>query len=107
MILYTTWPSLETAETFAAEAVAERLTACANILSPAAAIYRWEGAVQQNVEVPMILKTTADAAGALRDLIVSRHPYATPCVMAIRVEASWSAPGFLSWIGSEVSPLGR
>ena len=69
VILYTTWPDAEKAEAVGAEAVAERLAACANIFAPISSIYRWEGAVGRSKEVPMTLKTSARTAPALRDFL--------------------------------------
>lgn len=102
VILYTTWPDEQTAEAFAALAVAERLAACANILAPLRSVYRWEGAVEQAVEIPILLKTTKAAAPALRDLILDRHPHEAPCVLALAIEPTASSPAFLDWIGSQV-----
>jgi len=103
MILYTTWPDAETAQAAGQAAVEARLAACANVLAPMTSIYRWQGALEQASETPMLLKTTAGAADRLRDLILVRHPYETPCVLALRVEASGSSPGFVQWIGKEIA----
>jgi periplasmic divalent cation tolerance protein len=103
VILYTTWPDAETAEAFAAEAVADRLAACANILSPMISVYRWEGAIERATETPMLLKTTAEAAPRLRERILARHPYEVACALALRVDDALSAPLFVDWIRSEVS----
>ena len=101
VVLYTTWPELKQAEAFAAEAVAERLAACANILGPIRSIYRWKGAVDEAAEVPMLLKTSLASAERLRDLLLARHPYETPCVLALPVKAEGSNPEFLAWIAAE------
>lgn len=103
VILYTTWPDEQTAQALAAVAVADRLAACANILAPMRSFYRWEGGVEQAVEIPMLLKTTAAASPALRDLILSRHPYEIPCVLALAIDPAASAPAFLNWLRSEVA----
>jgi periplasmic divalent cation tolerance protein len=103
VLIYTTWPDAETAEIFAAEAVAERVAACANILAPIQSVYRWKGAVDRAVETPMLLKTSAEAAERLRDLLVSRHPYEVPCIVALPVRADASNPDFLGWILAETS----
>ena len=101
VLVYTTWPDADMAEAVAAEAIAERLAACANILSPMRSIYRWEGAVDRAAEVPMLLKTSAEASERLRDFIVAKHPYDVPCVVAVPVSASMSNPAFLAWIARE------
>lgn len=101
VLLYTTWPDAETAERVAAEAVADRLCACANLLGPMRAVYRWEGAVERAAETPVIFKTTAARAEALRDRILARHPYDTPAIVALPVAVDGSNPAFLDWICAE------
>lgn len=107
VILYTTWPDADTARACAAAAVEARLCACANILAPMTSVYRWDGTVETAAEVPVLFKTTADRAGACRALILARHPYELPCVIALPVGTSGSNPAFLDWIANETtSPAG-
>jgi len=103
VLLYTTWPDAETAEAAGAEAVAERLAACASILQPMQSIYRWQGAVERAGEIPMLLKTTAEAAPALREFIRARHPYETPCILALPVDGGASHAPFVDWIAEQTS----
>ncbi|HEX8233035.1 MAG TPA: divalent-cation tolerance protein CutA [Caulobacteraceae bacterium] len=103
MLLYTTWPDAESAEAAGAEAVAERLAACANILQPMQSIYRWQGAVERTGEIPMLLKTTAEAAARLREFLAARHPYETPCILALPVDPAASHQPFASWIAEQAS----
>ena len=102
VLIYTTWPDAETAERVGAEAVAERLAACVNVLAPMVSIYRWEGAIDRANETAMLLKTTADASERLRDFILARHPYEAPAIVALPVLADGSNPAFLAWIGTEI-----
>jgi len=101
VLLYTTWPDAETAEAAAAEAVAERLAACANIHQPMESIYHWQGAVERAGEIPVLFKTGLETAPALRDWLVARHPYDTPCVVAIPVDSTLSNDGYLIWAAQE------
>ena len=103
IILYTTWPDPETAEAAGRAAVEAKLAACANMMAPMTSIYPWQGAVQREAETPMLLKTTAAAAERLRDFVLARHPYETPCVVALRVEPAGSNPDFIRWIGEKIS----
>jgi periplasmic divalent cation tolerance protein len=103
VILYTTWPDAETAQAAGVAAVEAKLAACANVLAPMTSIYRWQGALEQTAETPMLLKTTAAAADRLRDLIVARHPYETPCVVALTAREAGSNPAFVQWIGDEIA----
>ena len=103
MILYTTWPDAETAQAAGQAAVEAKLAACANVLAPMTSIYRWQGVMAQASETPMLLKTTAGAAERLKEMILARHPYEAPCVLALRVEAAGSSPAFIQWIGEEIA----
>ena len=101
VILYTTWPDAEKAEAVGAEAVAERLAACANVFAPIVSIYRWEGAIERAAEVPMTLKTSARTAPALRDFLRARHPYEVPCILALKTDGPLSEGAYLAWVDAQ------
>jgi periplasmic divalent cation tolerance protein len=101
VLIYTTWPDAETAERVGTEAVNARLAACANVLAPAASIYRWKGAVERSGETPMILKTRAELSEPLRIFLTARHPYETPAIIALPTLTDGSNPAFLDWIAAE------
>ena len=101
LIVYTTWPDVETADRAARAAVEQRLAACANRFAALQSVYRWEGAVETASEIPMIFKTTRDRAEALRRLIEEHHPYDLPCIVALSADAAGSSRGFLDWIAAE------
>lgn len=103
VLIYTTWPDADTAGAGARAAVEARLAACANILAPITSVYRWNGAVETATETPVLFKTKAAAAEALRDLIVAHHPYDTPCVVALDMKKAGSNPAFLKWIALETN----
>jgi periplasmic divalent cation tolerance protein len=103
LLVYTTWPDAETAAAAAAAAVEARLAACANILAPMTSVYRWEGKVERAGETPVLFKTTAARGAELRALLLARHPYDLPCVVALALEAPASNPAFLAWIEAETS----
>jgi len=102
LILYTTWPDAETAEACGRAAVDEKLAACANMLAPMRSIYRWEGEIQIEQELPMLLKTTEAAAGRLRQLILRYSPYDVPCILALRTDSHNCNPKYVAWANSEI-----
>lgn len=102
VLLYTTWPDAESAETFAAEAVADRLAACGNVLAPMRSIYRWKGAVERALEHPLLLKTSRTSASALVERLNERHPYDLPCALELELGRASSTP-FLRWMIDESS----
>ncbi len=100
-LLYVTTPDEETARRIAEALVEEHLAACVNILAPMRSVYRWEGVIEDSVETPMIVKTSAAKAATARDRVLELHPYETPAIIALDVEAGASAPAFLQWIEDE------
>lgn len=79
----------------------ERLIACANIFPAGRSVFRWEGRIEDASETIALFKTRASRAEALRDRLITLHPYDEPCVLALDVDADKSAAGFLAWIGGE------
>ncbi|HET6922301.1 MAG TPA: divalent-cation tolerance protein CutA [Anaeromyxobacteraceae bacterium] len=93
-----TAPSADKAAEIARALVEERLAACGNVVPRLRSIYRWEGAVQDEAEALLLLKTTRDRFEALRARVLSLHPYEVPEVIALPVEAGH--PAYLEWIAA-------
>lgn len=100
VFLYVTAPNSETAARIARALVEEKLAACVNIHGEMRSVYEWDSKVQTQFETPMIVKTTAAAAGAARDRILALHPYEEPCVAALPIKREGSSAPFLDWIAS-------
>ena len=98
-VVLITAPDLETARKLARELVEARAAACANIVPGLTSIYRWQGAVQEDAEALLVLKTTRARFEALRDRILALHPYQVPEVLALPVEAG--SARYLGWIADE------
>lgn len=81
--------------------VQERLAACANVIDPVTSIYWWEGAVQEDTEVVLVLKTRADLVVALTERVKAMHSYACPCVVALPIDGG--NPVYLDWIVEETA----
>ena len=73
-----TAPDLKTARKLAKAALEAKLIACANLIPKIESHYRWQGKLERNAEVLMILKTSNHRLSALEKLIVAQHPYDTP-----------------------------
>jgi periplasmic divalent cation tolerance protein len=101
--LYSTWPDLESAEKAARALVDQRLAACANLLPGSRSIYRWQDETHVDPEVVMFAKTTTERAESARDLLLSRHPYDLPCVVAINLAATGSNGAFMAWIEAQTA----
>ena len=77
--------------------VDERLAACVNVLPAMTSIYRWDGAVQQEAEEQMVIKTSTDRLADLETRLRELHPYELPEFLVITADAGSEA--YLKWIG--------
>jgi periplasmic divalent cation tolerance protein len=77
--------------------VGEQLAACVNVLPAMTSIYRWHGAVQQEAEEQMVIKTTTDRLGDLETRLRELHPYELPEFLVITADAGSEA--YLKWVG--------
>ena len=69
------------------EAIVTKLAACANVF-PIQSTFPWEGAMQQESEYVLILKTVPSLEEKVRDFISNQHPYEVPCIMCWNVEVN-------------------
>ena len=99
MLVYSTFPTVASAEAAAQAVVGQRLAACANIIPGLVSVYEWQGAMQRDQEVAMILKTRAALADRLIAAARLHHPYVTPAFVVLPVTGG--ADDFLAWIGRQ------
>jgi len=98
-VVLVTAPDDETPGIIARTLVEEGLVACVNIVPGVRSVYRWEGAVHDDAEVLLILKTRSDRCAAVAARVAELHPYKLPEVLALSVSAGSDA--YLDWIRTE------
>ena len=104
LIVFTSFADEASAARVARTLVEERLAACANLLPGARSIYPWKGAIADEREVVVILKTRKQDWTALLSRLHELHPYETPECLAVRVAAG--APKYMAWLESVLAPEG-
>jgi periplasmic divalent cation tolerance protein len=102
LLVLTTLGSLDDARRFVRTLVDDRLVACGTILPGARSIYRWRGAVRDEDEVVVLLKTMAARWDALREAVRRHHPYDVPELLALPA-SSW-LDAYAGWVAEEVTP---
>jgi len=100
--VYVTCPDAACAEALGRLAVEERLAACANVLPGVLALYRWEGSLQRDEEVALLLKTRRVLFETLAARLQAEHPYALPCIVAWPIAAATAA--YAEWVRSSTRP---
>lgn len=104
VIVYGTYPTADVAERIGAGLVERGLAACVNVLAGMTSIYVWEGKLQREPEVPMLVKTTAGRTDEVIAAVRAVHPYSNPALLVLPV-AGGSAD-FLAWVRAETLPRG-
>ena len=102
VLVYSTFPSLETAEAEGARLVDMRLAACVNILPGMVSIYAWEGKRHRDEEVVMLIKTRRTLADRVIAEVKSRHPYETPALLILPVDGGSDA--YIGWLCAQTGP---
>jgi periplasmic divalent cation tolerance protein len=101
ILIYSTFPSAEAAESVGGELVKRRLAACVNIIPGMTAIYIWQGQRQREAECVMIIKTRARLADAVISEVRKLHPYTNPALLVLPVISG--SDDFMRWISDQTT----
>ncbi len=101
-LVLTNCPDDGTAPRIARALVENRLAACVNELAPVNSTYRWQGAIEEATEVPLLIKCTRERYLAVEEAIRQLHPYTVPEIVALPATAGF-AP-YLRWVADETTP---
>ncbi|XP_032940102.1 protein CutA homolog [Catharus ustulatus] len=99
---FVTCPNPSVATELARALVTQRLAACVNIVPGVTSVYTWQGKLEEDSEVLLMIKTRSSRVPALIDFVRSHHPYEVPEVVALPV--AQGNPPYLRWVGDSVPP---
>jgi periplasmic divalent cation tolerance protein len=94
-ILLTTAGSQAEAERLAEILVHRRLAACVQLL-PITSFYTWQGKIQRDAEILMLIKTTSANYAQIEIAIRENHSYEIPEIIQVAVEKGFRP--YLDWI---------
>lgn len=97
--VYAIFGSQSEAKAIGRAMIEARLAACVNILAPCTSLFRWEGAIAEESEVPALFKTSRAKADRLVAAIAERHGYEVPAVCIWPIAGA--APGYAEWVDDE------
>ena len=99
IIVFITAPNEKEAASISRTIVEERLVACVNIIPSVRSIYRWQGRVEDEQEVLMMVKTKKSLFERLQERVKELHSYEVPEIIGLPlVEGSKE---YLDWLGQE------
>jgi periplasmic divalent cation tolerance protein len=93
--------SAEEAQRIARGLVEKRLAACVNVIAGVQSIYRWKGAVEEEAEVLLAIKSSRGLFNQLRIELERMHSYEVPEVIAIPVVEG--SERYLGWMDRELA----
>ena len=97
-----TCPDVDSARTLAHALVDEHLAACVSRVPGITSVYAWQGRIEEDTEVLLLIKTTSERFAALRERVVALHPYDVPELIALDIDDG--LPAYLQWLQQATSP---
>lgn len=97
-VVLVTVPNNKTAKTIAETLVSEGLAKCVNISDGVKSIFRWEGKIEREEELLLIIKTKKTNFPSLMLKVRELHPYTMPEIIALPIVDG--SEEYLAWLNS-------
>ncbi|XP_077052893.1 protein CutA homolog [Siphateles boraxobius] len=97
---FVTCPNDTVAKELARGIVEKKLAACVNIIPQITSVYEWQGKIEEDTEVLMMIKTRSSKIPAVAEYVRSHHPYEVAEVISFPIHQG--NPPYLKWIGDVV-----
>jgi len=97
---FVTAPNHDTAKSIAGGLVSGKLAACVNIIPGITSVYEWEGKIETDPEVLMMIKTRTSRIEELTEFVRKNHPYDVCEVITTSIEGG-NKP-YLDWLAKTV-----
>lgn len=96
IVVYITAPNESEAVNIAKRLVEERLCGCVNIVKDIRSIYSWQGKIEDDKEVLLIVKTKEGLFEPLSQIVKQLHSYTVPEIIAIPIIKG--SKQYLDWL---------
>ncbi|EHD23229.1 MULTISPECIES: divalent cation tolerance protein CutA [Brenneria] len=100
VVILCTAPDETCAQRLAVSLLAVPLAACVTLFPGARSLYYWQGRLEQQSEVQMLIKSDASHQQALLDHLKQHHPYQTPELLVLPVLGGDS--DYLTWLNASL-----
>ncbi|KAJ8406722.1 hypothetical protein AAFF_G00296380 [Aldrovandia affinis] len=97
---FVTCPNEQVAKDLARGIVEKKLAACVNIIPKITSVYEWQGKIEEDNEVLLMIKTRSSKVSALAEYVRSNHPYEVAEVISLPIDQG--NPPYLKWLGDVV-----
>jgi periplasmic divalent cation tolerance protein len=99
-LVLTTCGSRDVADRLAGTLVERRLAACVNVLPGVGSIYRWQGQIERDDEILVLIKTAQHRLPAIEESIRQISGYELPEIVA--VDIAGGGADYLAWLADAV-----
>jgi periplasmic divalent cation tolerance protein len=101
IVVFSTCGSAEDAARIARALVEKKLAACVNVMPAVRSFYRWKGAIEDEQESLLVIKSSRALFNQLRVEIERLHSYEVPEVIAVPIVDG--SEGYLEWLDRELA----
>jgi periplasmic divalent cation tolerance protein len=103
IIVMITTPSKEVGEEIADSLLEKKLAACVNLIAPIYSLYSWEGKLNRDEEVLLLVKSRAEVfESELIPAVQDVHPYEVPEIIALPI--IMGSADYLGWMNEVTRP---
>ena len=95
-IILSTHDNLMQAQDLAKTLVEERVAACVNVIPGAHSVFRWEGEVQVENELLLVIKTTPEKSPAVQAMLEEHHTYDVPEIVELQGQVMHKP--YMDWV---------
>ena len=98
IMVLTTCNSSETISLIAETLISNKLAACVNIIKGVESVYQWQGKIERDKEILLIIKTRESLFSQVEQSIQELHSYELPEIIAVPIITG--EKNYLNWIQS-------
>lgn len=99
VFVYSTFPDRQSASDVAEALVTAKLAACVNVSALMTSVYEWDGKLQSEPEIAVLIKTRRALVDQVIAAVRLRHPYSVPCFLVLPIESGSS--DYLAWVRAQ------
>lgn len=80
--------------------VSAKLAACVNVSALMTSVYEWEGKLQTEPEIAVLIKTRRELVEEVTTAARKLHPYQVPCFVVLPIEAGTA--DYFAWAKAQM-----
>jgi periplasmic divalent cation tolerance protein len=101
LLVMTTCAGEEEANKIAAALISEHAAACCNVAAGLRSVYFWQDKLQNDREVLLLIKTTADSFPRVQEIIAQLHSYQVPEIITLPIIGG--SESYLKWVSEQTT----